>query len=130
MAVHTDKKRRKVFEKTDGHCAYCGVELEFESPDWCPEHLLARVHGGGDRLHNLVPACIPCNRRKHVRTPEGWREHIKIKILQCVTEARELLRVYTDDVEAVQLLADVRNAAARCTVGFAYEDVLKEADNG
>ncbi len=42
-------------------CFYCGTKLTQASATI--EHLLARVHGGPDKIENLVLACAPCNKQ-------------------------------------------------------------------
>lgn len=51
-------------------CTYCGC-----SPDdrkMHADHAVPLSRGGSDAWHNLVPACEPCNLRKHSKTPEEF----------------------------------------------------------
>ncbi|MEU1554296.1 HNH endonuclease [Streptomyces scabiei] len=66
-----DAHRRKQLRRIvcDGRpCAYCGT------PDpWTVDHIHPRSRGGSDRIRNLVPACMRCNREKANRTVAEWR---------------------------------------------------------
>lgn len=52
-------------------CVYCG------DPATTTDHLTPRAYGGTDDPSNLVPACGPCNSRKHTLPAElvgaDWR---------------------------------------------------------
>ena len=80
---NTDVKRKsipkavrvKVYEKYDGHCAYCGCELEYK--DMQVDHLVPLYwHGGEDDLSNYMPACRSCNFYKSTMTLEKFREQL------------------------------------------------------
>lgn len=65
--------RDEVLKKTNGKCAYCGKGLfvsrrgnaydEGLEP-LAVDHVVPRVHGGGDSLENLLPSCKRCNSTK------------------------------------------------------------------
>ena len=77
------KVRRKVYEKYNGHCAYCGCKLEYK--DMQVDHVVAVYwHGGGNEVDNLMPACRMCNFYKSTFTLEKFRE-----CLQTMTERLE-----------------------------------------
>ena len=57
------RRRREVFERSDGRCFYCGTVLTLEGT-WHVEHQLPRALMGKDELPNLVAACVPCNLAK------------------------------------------------------------------
>jgi hypothetical protein len=61
------RRRREIFERTQGRCFYCLEPLELAGP-WHVEHQLPRALGGGDGRLNLVAACVKCNLRKADRT--------------------------------------------------------------
>lgn len=48
----------------EGCCAYCTTGV-YEHMD----HVVPLSKGGPHSLDNVVPACAPCNRRKHVWVP-------------------------------------------------------------
>ena len=61
MAV-SKRVRFEVFKRDRFACQYCGrrppdVVLEVD-------HIIPRVEGGPDDIHNLTTACLPCNRGK------------------------------------------------------------------
>jgi hypothetical protein len=61
------RRRREVFERSEGRCVYCRAVLTLDGR-WHIEHQQARALGGGDDPLNLVAACAPCNLRKRDRT--------------------------------------------------------------
>ena len=67
--------RKRVFEKTDGKCSYCGKELDpFE---FHREHAIPASRGGPNRVKNIVPSCKTCNSRKRQRTLAEFRNYIR-----------------------------------------------------
>ena len=67
-ASRESKNRRKVREKYNGACAYCGTtEGEFHI-----DHILPRSRGGGNGLDNLAWSCASCNLSKGAKTPQEW----------------------------------------------------------
>lgn len=80
----TKKQRKEVYNKSDGHCWYCGCDL----PDkWHVDHVepVIRNYGGKidpamshlDTVDNMVPACPPCNMFKGTSSIERFRKHIE-----------------------------------------------------
>jgi 5-methylcytosine-specific restriction endonuclease McrA len=61
------RRRRAIFENSNGKCHYCGTALALEEP-WHVEHQLPRALGGSDDRLNLVAACVECNLAKGDRT--------------------------------------------------------------
>ena len=61
------KRRREVFEKSEGRCFYCGTVLALDGK-WHADHMKPRALMGPDDLINLVAACVPCNLAKRDRT--------------------------------------------------------------
>lgn len=56
--------RVEIFERDGYKCRYCGV-TEHLSID----HVIPISKGGRTNKQNLVTACMPCNLKKHDRTP-------------------------------------------------------------
>lgn len=61
----------EVYDRNDGYCWHCGKKLAFSNYGvigsrgaWEIDHSVPVSRGGTDRLNNLVPACIECNRSK------------------------------------------------------------------
>jgi len=76
-------KRREVFNKYNGHCAYCGCEITFDN--FQVDHVWPRVFKGNDSIDNLMPACKECNHYKRALDLEIFRNewlgklHTRIK---------------------------------------------------
>ena len=72
------EERLKVYSKYNGHCAYCGKELEYK--DMQVDHLIP-LEGwsehGTDDFENLMPSCRRCNHYKRANSLEGWRKMIE-----------------------------------------------------
>lgn len=64
---YVSRRRRAIFEASNGQCHYCGAVLDLTGK-WHIEHQLPRALGGGDDGLNLVAACVPCNLGKSDRT--------------------------------------------------------------
>lgn len=65
----------EIYDKTDGYCRYCGKKICWknygepgERGAWEVDHSNPRALGGTDRMSNLWPACIECNRDKSTMT--------------------------------------------------------------
>lgn len=71
-------KRQQIYNKSNGHCWYCGDKLK---KGWHTDHFLPiRRNPDGtidnpehDNIDNLVPACPPCNIMKSDMTIEKFR---------------------------------------------------------
>lgn len=61
------RRRREVFERSQGKCHYCGAVLTLDGK-WHVEHMMPRALGGADEMVNLVAACAPCNLAKADRS--------------------------------------------------------------
>lgn len=80
-----DRKRRKlskqerlaIYAKTQGHCAYCGIEITLQQMQ--ADHVVP-LGGwsvkGEDDLGNMLPACRSCNHYKGHSTLEGFRRNL------------------------------------------------------
>ena len=76
----TKKVRQDVYDKYDGHCAYCGKPIEYK--DMQVDHLVSvYAHGGTDDIDNLMPSCRACNYYKSTYPLEDFR-----KLLSTVVE--------------------------------------------
>ena len=81
---------RHIFDKTQGHCHFCGDPLVFETRGWTNgdlfgywevDHVIQRDKGGKDSLDNYLPACTKCNRLRWHRTGEQMREIILLGLI-------------------------------------------------
>lgn len=70
------QKTRRIFEKSNGKCHWCSVDLLYQ-PDGGPrgyhvDHLLPVCDGGTNDEENLVAACADCNhKRARISDPTG-----------------------------------------------------------
>ena len=62
----TEKQRRQIWEKTSGHCHFCGDPVTYERRGWREgdltgywevDHVIQRQKGGGSSVQNYLPAC-------------------------------------------------------------------------
>jgi hypothetical protein len=77
---YVSRRRREIFERSQGKCHYCGTVLTLDGK-WHVEHQFPRALGGGDDALNLVAACVRCNLAKSDRTAiefvsEGAHRHL------------------------------------------------------
>lgn len=108
--------RQLVYNKCNGHCAYCGCKLEYK--DMQVDHVLAVGRGGSNDIDNLLPACRQCNYDKHKKTIEGFRKRISKELY------KSLERVF------VYRLAKKYNLVKEepRVVKFYFEQLQNEAD--
>lgn len=70
------KRARYLWDKTNGHCAYCG--REFASPvEMTVDHVVPRARGGSNCRVNKVPCCRSCNATKGSRSLAYLREALQ-----------------------------------------------------
>ena len=69
------KLRIKIFEKYDGHCAYCGKKLDINR-DFIIEHINPIKKGGKSEPNNYNPSCGNCNLHKLGLDLEEFRQRI------------------------------------------------------
>ncbi len=72
----TENQLRKIFNKTKGHCHFCGDRVQFEKRGWRAgalkgywevDHIIQLDKGGKDSVENCLPACTMCNRLRWSR---------------------------------------------------------------
>lgn len=66
------KERMLIYEKCNGHCAYCGCDLKFSEMQ--VDHIMPLRRNGADSIENMLPACRKCNHYKSTYTLEEFRE--------------------------------------------------------
>jgi hypothetical protein len=80
MSISDAEVRNKVWNKSDGHCYYCGVKIiPFGRDDnsYSVDHVIPRVRGGTDDIENLVPCCRRCNSSKRDKGLFSWISEIR-----------------------------------------------------
>lgn len=81
----TKDERMKVYNKHNGHCAYCGCELEYK--DMQVDHIdsIERASWEGriaeEDFSNYNPSCRQCNFYKGTYTIEELRRNILTKLI-------------------------------------------------
>lgn len=68
----TKGKRQKIYEKYNGHCAYCGSAISLKEMQI--DHIIPKRLGGTDDIENLNPSCGICNHYKRATQLEVWRK--------------------------------------------------------
>ena len=66
--------RQKVYEKYNGHCAYCGKAIAIR--DMQVDHILPKRNGGTNDIDNLNPSCRLCNHYKRAADTETFRNDL------------------------------------------------------
>ena len=76
------KIREQVYNKYNGHCAYCGCELLYK--DMQVDHVISVCYNHFSKalddinpISNLMPSCRQCNYYKEGSTIEGFRKKLK-----------------------------------------------------
>lgn len=79
----TEKQLRQIWERTSGHCHFCGDAVEFEKRGWTGDdltgywevdHIIQKGKGGSTTAENCLAACTRCNRLRWHRQGEAVRE--------------------------------------------------------
>lgn len=75
---------QEIYDRTDGHCHFCGDEVEFKkyglkdvndtSGVWEADHVKQKGKGGKKDAENCLPACYRCNRLRWHRRGDEIRE--------------------------------------------------------
>ena len=66
--LFTEKDWRRLVARYRGCCAYCGERAPLQR-----EHVIPLCLGGSHSVGNILPACAPCNSRKHRKLLAAWR---------------------------------------------------------
>ena len=69
------KIREEVYQKYNGHCAYCGCELEYK--DMQVDHVISVCGNGDNNIDNLLPSCRMCNFYKGIADIEYFRKRLE-----------------------------------------------------
>ena len=82
----TNTKLVAVFNKTNGHCHFCGDSLvlkkygvkDINNLDgaWEADHVIQKGKGGSKDVENCLPSCVRCNRLRWHRKGEDLRDLI------------------------------------------------------
>jgi len=85
----SERRLRAIFDRTRGHCHFCGDPIKFENRGWSKEpdghwevdHVIQRDKGGAKSADNCLPACMRCNRLRWHRTGESIREILELGMI-------------------------------------------------
>lgn len=88
----SNRKRRSIYEKTEGHCYLCGELVRYNFFE--VEHKKPLSKGGTDELDNLYCSCRKCNTIKRDICYEEFMEKIsQIFMHQMKIQSRDNLRL-------------------------------------
>jgi len=68
--------KNSAFNKFDGHCAYCGTELEYDAGSVKTVRVIKHEESPYWLLENLYPACQPCKYLKRNYSMEEMRSKL------------------------------------------------------
>ena len=78
------KTREEVYKKYDGHCSYCGKEIEIKEMQI--DHMHPKAYGESyarivgkvelQSIENYMPSCRSCNHYKRALSFEGFRKQM------------------------------------------------------
>jgi len=86
----TKTQLRAVWEKTGGHCHFCGDPVDFRRRGYRPEridgswevdHVVQRAKGGAVKIENCLPACTRCNRLRWHRRGAVLRQMLELGMI-------------------------------------------------
>lgn len=87
----TENQLRRIFEKTKGHCHFCGDRIVFEKRGgkrvqdskgyWEVDHVIQRAKGGASSIDNYLPACTRCNKLRWHRKGENLRQLLVLGLI-------------------------------------------------
>jgi 5-methylcytosine-specific restriction endonuclease McrA len=80
---------REIYDKTSGHCHFCGDPIKFKNRGWCEnpnghwevDHVIQRGKGGAKASENCLPACTRCNRLRWHRTGDALRDLLLLGVI-------------------------------------------------
>jgi 5-methylcytosine-specific restriction endonuclease McrA len=89
--MFTNNKLKAIFEKTEGHCHFCGDSLVLEKYGakdindldgaWEADHIIQKGKGGSKDVNNCLPSCVRCNRLRWHRKGNDLRELIFLGLI-------------------------------------------------
>ena len=126
------KDRLLVYKKTDGRCAYCGVELPEKG--WHLDHIIPIWRGnqtvnpklrGADTVDNAFATCPRCNRWKSVHPLERFREEIGMQVERLRRDSAAY-RLAEDFFQVEETSRPVRFYFEKMNVTYAYVTVEQQ----
>lgn len=137
------KKHREVFERDDGHCQYCGLDMTNAPPTTRTfDYVTPRTQGGTSKKDNLVVSCRSCTRGKKTRTVEEYRAFKREETLYMVKTLQRNLGLFVrscpDGVtaKAIKALQTIERIGAvtqeildAFDVNFFFEQVIEKKED-
>ena len=86
----TKAQLRAIWEKTAGHCHFCGDPVDFRrrgyrreriDGSWEVDHVVQRAKGGAVQIGNCLPACTRCNRLRWHRRGAALRHLLELGMI-------------------------------------------------
>ncbi|TSD03146.1 MAG: HNH nuclease [Parcubacteria group bacterium Athens0714_16] len=87
----TNNKLTAVFNKTKGHCHFCGDSLTLKkygvkdidnlNGSWEADHVIQKGRGGSKDIENCLPSCVHCNRLRWHRKGNDLRDLIFLGLI-------------------------------------------------
>ena len=86
----TEPQLRKIWNKTKGHCHFCGDKLVRGGRGWTRknhrgfwevDHVIQRAKGGRKTADNCLPACTRCNRLRWHRTGKAVQRLLLLGVI-------------------------------------------------
>lgn len=120
----TEQQLRAIWEKTNGHCHFCGDPVSFRKRGyrrqradgaWEVDNVVQRRKGGAGLIDNYLPACTSCNRLRWHWTGAALRELLLLGIvakseIEKLTEAgKELVRLRGEHVRRAAIRRSSRS---------------------
>lgn len=83
-----DRSLVRIFDKTSGHCHFCGDPLDFEKrrrskslDAWEQDHVIPKYHGGATGVGNRLPAHWRCNGLRWHRGHERLQTLLRLGLI-------------------------------------------------
>lgn len=89
--MFSDKDLVDIFNRTDGHCHFCGDKVAFKKYGlksvrntngvWEADHVIQKAKGGTKDAGNCLAACYQCNRLRWHRKGDEIRELLTLGLI-------------------------------------------------
>lgn len=113
MAPVSKNKKKIVFVRYHGRCAYCGKVLYFGHTDCTIDHILPISKGGKSGIENLALACRGCNCLKGNKSLATFRKSIGHPLyyeLHPTTVSEKNFLEFNDELSKVLNSSSLRDA--------------------
>jgi hypothetical protein len=122
----TETQLREIWNKTSGHCHFCGDPISFRKRGyrsqradgcWEVDHVIQRHKGGSVSIENCLPACTSCNRLRWHRRGAAIRSLLVLGLvanseIEKLTETgKDLVRLRASQVSRTARRKNARSVA-------------------